>query len=102
MTQGKRVEQGYFIFDLGASQAARANVERAKAEAQKSKAEAAKAQAELQKARAEARAKMFGSQAGTIPDRARQVLSKAVRALASESARQCVSAALLSKISALV
>jgi chemotaxis protein histidine kinase CheA len=63
------------------AQAARADAERAKAEAQKAKAEASKAQAEFQKARAEAASRMFGPQIQTIPQRARELLIKALRML---------------------
>jgi hypothetical protein len=65
------------------AQAARADAERAKAEAQKAKAEASKAQAEFQKARAAAASRMFGPQIQTIPQRARELLIKALRMLGS-------------------
>jgi hypothetical protein len=74
---------------------AKANAERAKAEAQKAKAEAAKAQAEFQKARADASARMFGPQTRTIPDHARELLIRALRALDSDRSAERAAAALV-------
>jgi len=77
------------------AQPARADAERAKAEAQKAKAEASKAQAEFQKVRAEAASRMFGPQIQAIPQRARELLIKALRMLGSERAAERASAALI-------
>jgi hypothetical protein len=53
------------------------------------------ARLEFQRARAEAVAKMFGPSVKTIPDNARALLIKALRALASDSASERASAALI-------
>jgi hypothetical protein len=81
--------------EVAQAQAAKADAERAKAEAQKAKAEAAKAQAEFQKARALAAAEMFAADVKRIPNKARQLLIRALRMLSSGRASERASAALI-------
>jgi hypothetical protein len=65
------------------------------AQAMTARATAERAQAEAAKARAEAAARMFAPPTKTIPHRARDLLLKALRALASERAAERASAALI-------